>query len=449
MVTFDDVLTTLLRICETTPGFDQVVKAVVVRDLRGRLHLAIRWDTTFLGVNQLVIELEQRLQEALGKWFERPILVPGQQPEISRLCTTVLSTDAPWRGAEWTDSNMDRRVPKKDRWHLVERHMSKTAWVGDIKSAPPWPLVAQRPAIVTFYSFKGGVGRTTLLAAAAWQLAEQGKRVVVVDLDVEAPGAGSLLGASTERGVLDFLVDHAATGSTDLHRMSAAAKEIGKEAPLVDVIPSGRLDSAYFEKLARLDYTGSGLLAPQAESPVREGLQALLRAIAAQTPPPDYILLDSRAGLHDVAGLSLHDLAHVDVLVGRDSDQNYRGLELTVAALGRRRQNADLRAIVVQTMAPSDPGSPEYTRITEEYRTRSHSAFVDHIYPLVESGDDVLDADPVADDATAAHYPQVVRFNARLVSFTSLSSQRGELFTDDFARVVTKLVELCQPERET
>ncbi len=443
MVTFDEVLPTLLRTCETTAGFDRVAKAVAVRDLRGRVHLAIKGDSNALDVRLL----EQGLSKTLGKWFEPPILVTGARPEIARLCATVLETSAPWRRPSWVDLNTGKtKQPPEGRWHLVERHMSKTAWVGDVKSAPPWPLVAQRPAIVTFYSFKGGVGRTTLLASAAWQLAQQARRVVVVDLDVEAPGAGSLLGATTDRGVLDFLVDHAATGSVDLDRMIAAAAELGAEASLVDVVPSGTLDSAYFEKLARLDYTGSGLLAPDAESPVRNGLQALLHAIARREPAPDYILLDSRAGLHDVAGLSLHDLAHVDVLVGRDSDQSYRGLELTVEALGRRRKHEDLRSIVVQTMAPADPGSPEFARITDEYRGRSHAAFVDHIYSLGEPDDPVVDADPVADDSAAAHYPQVVRFNARLVSFTSLAGQRGELFSDDFAQVVRKLIELCRPE---
>jgi len=443
VVTFDEVLPTLLRACETDPGFDLVEKAVVVRDLRGRVHLAIRGDPSSLDSKRL----EDNLRRELGAWFEAPVLMPGGHPEVARLCNTVLGIEAPWRSPEWVDPDDGRkRQPADGRWHLIERHLSKTAWVGETKSSPPWPLVERKPAIVTFYSFKGGVGRTTLLASAAWQLAEQGKRVVVVDLDVEAPGAGALLGARTDRGVLDFLVDHAATGSADLDRMIDAARTFGAEASLVDVVTSGELDRAYFEKLARLDYTGSGLLAPDTESPVRQGLQSLLKAIAARSPAPDFILLDSRAGLHDVAGLSLHDLAHVDVLVGRDSDQGYRGLELTVEALGRRRKPDDLRAIVVQTMAPEDPSSPEYDRITEAYRRRSHAAFVEHVYSLLEPADPVVDADPAIDDPAAPHHPQVIRFNARLVNFTSLSGQRAELFGTDFVQFVRRLVELSQPE---
>jgi cellulose biosynthesis protein BcsQ len=443
VVTFDQVLPKLLRVCETMPDFAPG-KAVVVRDLLGRVRLAIDADKRESHTLDTE-ELEQRLSQALPKWFETPILRPSGGLELSRLCASVLSQNAPWRDAVWEDPvTGDRRRPPAGRWHLVERHLSKTAWVGDAKGKPPWPLVAAKPAVVTFYSFKGGVGRTTLVASSAWHLATQGKRVVIIDLDVEAPGVSSLLGAQADRGVLDFVVDHAATKSVDLDRMLVPARELGDVSPLVEVVPAGNLDSAYFEKLARLDYAGSGLLTPQGENPVRSALLELLRAVARLDPRPDYILLDSRAGLHDVAGLSLHDLAHVDVLVGRDSDQNYRGLELTVEALGRRRSSQDLRAIVVQTMAPEDPSSPEFARITAAYRARSHAAFVDHVYSLAD--DSVEDADPVLEDESAAHFPLVVRFNSRLVNFMSLASQRSELFGDDFERITRRLVELCTPE---
>ena len=42
--------------------------------------------------------------------------------------------------------------------------------------------------IVTFYSFKGGTGRTMALANVAWILASNGKRVLAMDWDLEAPG---------------------------------------------------------------------------------------------------------------------------------------------------------------------------------------------------------------------------------------------------------------------
>ncbi len=45
--------------------------------------------------------------------------------------------------------------------------------------------------VVTFYSFKGGVGRTQALADVAVLLARYGHRVLMVDWDLEAPGLES------------------------------------------------------------------------------------------------------------------------------------------------------------------------------------------------------------------------------------------------------------------
>ena len=59
----------------------------------------------------------------------------------------------------------------------------------------------------TFYSFKGGVGRTMAVANVANLLAANGSRVLVVDFDLEAPGLSSyepFLGSVSERGIVDL-----------------------------------------------------------------------------------------------------------------------------------------------------------------------------------------------------------------------------------------------------
>ena len=48
------------------------------------------------------------------------------------------------------------------------------------------PDDASRVPRVVFYSIKGGVGRSTALAACAWSLAVSGQRVLVLDLDLES-----------------------------------------------------------------------------------------------------------------------------------------------------------------------------------------------------------------------------------------------------------------------
>src|ERR1039458_3724505 len=49
-----------------------------------------------------------------------------------------------------------------------------------------------KASFVTFYSFKGGVGRSMALINTAGILAGRGFRVLVIDLDLEAPGLSYL-----------------------------------------------------------------------------------------------------------------------------------------------------------------------------------------------------------------------------------------------------------------
>jgi Mrp family chromosome partitioning ATPase len=79
---------------------------------------------------------------------------------------------------------------------------------------------------VAFYSYKGGVGRSLLLANAAQFLATLGKRVVALDFDFEAPGLHyKFSGIARDRisgGVVPYLLA-TATGAARLPRTGAGS----------------------------------------------------------------------------------------------------------------------------------------------------------------------------------------------------------------------------------
>ena len=63
---------------------------------------------------------------------------------------------------------------------------------------------------ITFYSYKGGVGRSLVLANLAKRLVEFGKSVVMLDFDLEAPGLPFKFGARKildmkKKGIVDFV----------------------------------------------------------------------------------------------------------------------------------------------------------------------------------------------------------------------------------------------------
>lgn len=435
MVTFDHVLPELLRTCETFPGFDTVRAAVVVRDLHGRVRLAID------PAPDQTIELPgltARLGQRLGRYFAPPIWSTGaKNPDENRLASEVVRLSTPWTPGSYDDPVVGQRLPRPI-WRRMDRRLSKQEWLETGQAQPPWPLRPKLPAIVTFYSFKGGVGRTTALLSCAWQLASAGQKVAVIDLDLEAPGLGALLNVETRRGVTDYLVDHIATGSGSLDGMSVQPPLLGDQAPNFHLYPAGNLDLQYIEKLARLDFVTA---AAHADSPAEQALTALLKQIRAEVRP-DYIFIDSRAGLHDIAGLSLHRLAHVDVLVARAGEQSYRGLELALQALCRRKRPSELQCVFVHTMAPNK-GLPEAIAEEQEFRGRAYGAFTRYIYGA--EGAEVF-----AEDASdAPHVPWILRLDNRLVRFADISTIAEPLLHNtDYKALLDRISELCTPSED-
>lgn len=129
-------------------------------------------------------------------------------------------------------------------------------------------------------------------------------------------------------------------------------------------MPAGRMDSWYLEQLSRLDYhrligRPEAANATAGGSPLHELLNALRKP--AQ---PDVILMDSRAGLHDLGGLALSSMAHWHVLFGLDSAQSWDGLRLAIAHLGRERVEVGQPQrdfVIVQSMARPQEGRQEST----------------------------------------------------------------------------------------
>lgn len=450
MMTFDRVLPELLRVCEADPGFDAVsgvVRASAVRDPHGRVRLVLAPSPgqTEAIIDALKIRLEATLIAELEEFFVRPILTTRDDRSGGKIARALLEKSEGWADAAYDDPVHGSSVkPPEGRWRLMERRVTKQGWLDTKEGEELWPLIAGQPPVVTFYSFKGGVGRTTALVSCALQLAQQGKRVAVLDLDLEAPGLGPLLGVDTDRGILDAIVDHLATGRIDLDGLHTSPQILGTSlADRIDVFPAGRLDRNFLEKLARLDFSAADPWGDAETIPVHRALRALIKKVRADLSP-DYILLDARAGLHDIAGLSLHGLAHVDVLVTRASEQAYQGLNLTVNALGRRKSADKLRCVTVHGFAPPDPESPEGKAESTEMLEQAYAIFSNHVYKQLADSDV-----PSEDDELGAHWPWALKRNPNLERFGSIASVLEDLRTEQHARLLHRIVELCLPEDST
>jgi len=433
-VTFDEVLPALLLSCETWKDSASLRHIAVVRDLRGRLRLVVepRADTS-----PDLDALRNLLNTSLGAWFTGEILSTQHGAQALRnVARRVLAVAPPWDAPRYLGPLGEVITAPPERWLLLERRVGKQPWLeGDADA--PWVLDSNEPAVVTFYSFKGGVGRTTTLAACALLASQAGEDVVVIDLDLEAPGAGSLLGvAEAQRGALDVLVDHLATNAIDLGQAVDAPRS---PAPLADrcrVIPAGRLDDGYLEKLARLDFSGSTVDLRTSQSPVRESLRALLTKVRDEFKPR-WIFLDARAGLHDLAGLSLHGLAHVDVVFSRCNEQGIAGLNLVLRALSRRVNDIAAKVVLVHAMAPAnvDAAAQEQARL----RLETHRMFVRH----------GLYRDAIPDEAAsdADHRPWTIRSEESIERNDRLDAIVPQLTGGDYRALWERITLLVSAQR--
>jgi MinD-like ATPase involved in chromosome partitioning or flagellar assembly len=189
--------------------------------------------------------------------------------------------------------------------------------------------------VVTFYSFRGGVGRTMALVNIGTWLARHGRRVLLVDFDLESPGIShyALPNAKPERkGVVDYLLE---ASERDVPRTIEdfyfeSFKEKGGGA--LYVMPAGRA-STHQERLETLNF--GNLYRDEEGYLIVENLKALwMNEIS-----PDYVLIDSRTGYSEAAGICTRQLADAVVITFIPSPQNLSGLQEVVGQI--RAQNAE------------------------------------------------------------------------------------------------------------
>ena len=183
-------------------------------------------------------------------------------------------------------------------------------------------------------------------------------------------------------------------------------------------MPVGKLEDAYLGKLARLD------LEPRRGSTVTDPFESLLTQIRKEREP-DWVLIDSRAGLADPAGALLGGLAHLAVLFGTSSESSWAGLKIVIGRLGRerlKRRAAQAACMIVHGMVTSD-ASERARRVFEE---RSRDEFDDLYYAEERESPEEREEEVWytgdAESWDAPHSPVAVHYEARLAFFPGLES---------------------------
>lgn len=179
--------------------------------------------------------------------------------------------------------------------------------------------------VTTFYSYKGGVGRTMALANVAAILADLGRRVLIVDFDLEAPGIPSYSpfeAARGQPGLVDYIHEFMETNSSPNFDRYVVECDIGDERS-VWVMPAG--DNSlphYSERFATIDW---GYLYEERSGYLMiEDLKAQWATFQRQGF--DYVLVDSRTGHTDISGICTRQLPDLVVMMFMPTLQNVAGL---------------------------------------------------------------------------------------------------------------------------
>jgi cellulose biosynthesis protein BcsQ len=242
---------------------------------------------------------------------------------------------------------------------------------------------ANSPSVISFYSFKGGVGRTTHLAAHLFALLESAKEIekaitiLVIDADLEAPGLTYWDRAAKQPPAVSFIDYLEAYHYSSLpldQTLDVFAKEI-KKAPKHD----GR--STYYFLPACLsdkDLLDTPVLpehlarSAQGEWTCGDAIHQLGEALAA-----DYVLIDLRAGLSEISSPLIFDPRIQRFFITTATEQSIAGTSLVLEQISHvAPSDADIDnsryydpSVVISFLTDELKRLPEFDNALVRFRT--------------------------------------------------------------------------------
>lgn len=408
-VFFNEVL---LKVAELimAQSFPPGIEPLVIRDIHGRIRVAInmaRGDCV-----EIISTLEKKLS-VLGVYYNAEA--------NSVMCREdFFDPDSVFNSDEilgWNQPNSDTAI------RVLDRQVTGQDWLTPKESSEGAP-----PRLV-FFGIKGGVGRSTALAMLAYKLANSGKKVLLIDLDLESPGLSGLLLPQdhlADFGVVDWLIEDAVgQGDEVLRRMisvSPLSESTQKEIRVAAAM--GQDDLFYLDKLSRA--YADVAVGNHTESFTRR-IHRLVQKLE-DMEKPDVVLIDSRAGLHDLAAVSIVGLASTAFLFATDTEQSWQGYKLLFShwqshpkiAVDVRR-----RLAIVQALFPES----DQSKRARDFLEKSYGLFSETLYDEIKPGEtgEVFSFD--LEDESAPHYPLRVNWNNRFQEFSPLLLSQG-LFTE-------------------
>ncbi|HEX9513313.1 MAG TPA: AAA family ATPase [Puia sp.] len=194
---------------------------------------------------------------------------------------------------------------------------------------------------ITFYSYKGGVGRSQALANMANRLCEFNKKVCLIDFDLEAPGLpykfpDSFHNDSIKKGLVDYIFEFTSAGVLPGGLSDFIFPlDMGENKSPLFLLPAGNVGSPeYWKKLSSINWyellyensNGMGFFLDMKDK-IRKEIR------------PDFLLIDSRAGISEMSGISISLFADEVVIVAVNNKENLEGARKIIQSISKEENS--------------------------------------------------------------------------------------------------------------
>src|SRR6266545_2925212 len=249
--------------------------------------------------------------------------------------------------------------------------------------------------IITFYSYKGGTGRSMAVANMAWILASSGKRVLTVDWDLEAPGLHRYYtpflndkDLTGSEGLIDLLIEfrdatatgHASAGDDNWHEayadISAYVVSLDWDFPrggTLDLLPAGRQGASYSARINSFDWE---------EFYERRGGGVFLEAVKEKMRADyDYVLIDSRTGVSDTSGICTVQMPDAVVVCFTLNNQGVKGGAAVAHSIYEQRLRKGREVAIFPVPMRVEPFEKNKLALRREYAKEMFKLFPSHLPP--------------------------------------------------------------------
>lgn len=257
-------------------------------------------------------------------------------------------------------------VDKAKEYNIVKREIKPVlkSWADGLNAETKIEEKHLDYNVVSFYSYKGGVGRTIAMIQTAYNLVKAGKKVLLLDLDIEAPSLHNIFSdivndefAGVQYGVIEYLYHRIVQGKKDIHIDGNMYCTIPVENVdgLMYLMPAlKKMDKKYVYQIGRLqtEKIQDKNVFHDIFDEIRKNLEI------------DYILIDTRAGFNQWGSLSLLTLSNQVIFLAYPNDENVEGLNIAFEMMDNIGKSK--YAVAMSKVVASDDGKSKSDTLFEK-----------------------------------------------------------------------------------